>query len=453
MSVAEQISEFGLSLKLEQIPEAVRLRAKGCILDTLGVCLASAHFDFAAMVADVVLGMDGKKESTVIGWGAKVPKVNAALVNGSLAHGADYDDTHGGSRLHPSASVVPAALAVSEAIVSDGRSTLEAVVVGLETVTRIGMSGVSAAGFHQRGIHPTTLCGGFAAALVAGKLLGLDVERSAWALGIAGGMASGLFEYMAEGTWGKRIGPGWAAHGGIIAAELAKKGFSGPRTVFEGKAGLYRSHLGEGNYDLDQLTKGLGEEWQTLSIAAKRFPCCHRNQIHVGLALGIQAQQGIKGSEIAEVQCGVDRLAPPLVCEPWIEKQQPRDGYAAKFSLPYCVAAALSRGRLTMQEFEPAVISDKQVLGLAKRTSYFVDETLDPVRFPGWLKIRMKDGRILEARREREELAGWPEIRTKFLENVSPKLRGGSAIRVVEMVERLERLSDVTELMDLCLKA
>lgn len=454
MTYAERLSDFGLGLGLEQIPEVVRIRAKGCILDVLGLCLSSSHLDYAAMVAEFALHMGGREESTIIGWGARVPMANAALVNGSSAHGVDYDDSHAPSRLHPSASVVPAALAVCEATGSSGRSALEAVVVGLETVTRIGMAGVSTSkagvsteGFHQRGIHPTTLCGVFSAALIASKLLGLDVRHSSWALGIAGGMASGSFEYLAEGTWGKRIGPGWAAHGGLIAAQLAAKGFTGPRTIFEGKAGLYRSHLRENHYDLDQLVKGLGEHWQSLLIATKRFPCCNRTHAHIGLALAIRSEHGIAGSDIDAVECTVDRLAVPLVCEPWAEKQRPQSEYAAKFSLPYCVAAALVKGRLTMQEFEAGVVNDEDILGLAKRTVYRVDEKLDPKEFPGRLKVRMKDGRIMEARKDRDILLEWPEIRAKFMDNALPKLGDAGAARVAGMVEEIEELSDVRELM------
>ncbi len=454
MVYAEQLSEFGLGLTLDQIPETLRARAKGSILDTLGVCLISSHLDFAEMVAEYVLDVEGKKESTVIGWGAKVPMANAALANGSFAHGLDYDDSHAPSRTHPSSCVVPAALAMCESRGLSGRSLLEGVVVGLEAMTRIAMAGlsyeregVSTKGFHQRGIHPTILCGVFGAALVSSRFLKLNVQRSSWALGLAGGMASGSFEYLAEGTWGKRIGPGWAAHGGIIAAQLAAKGFSGPRTVFEGKAGLFRSLLGDGNYDLEQLVSGLGRDWQALSTGVKRFPCCHRTHAQIEIALALRSTHGIVASEIDAVECTADSLAVALVCEPWAEKVRPQTEYGAKFSLPYCVAAALVKGRIGIQEFDPDAVGDEEILRLAKKMTYRVDEKLDPAEVPGGVKIRMKNGDVFEAVKERDSFAQWPEIRDKFMQNTSARLGDATADRIAAMVEKLEELPDIGGLM------
>ena len=457
MIYAEHISDFGLGLTLEQIPEALRTRIKGSILDTLGVCLVSSHLDYAGMVAEYVLDAAGRDEATVIGWGKRVPMANAALANGSFAHGLDFDDSHNPSRTHPSSCVVPAALAVCEATGASGRSLLEAVVVGLESMTRIAMAGVSfdkggvnTEGFHQRWIHPTILCGIFGAALSASKLLKLDVQHSSWALGLAGGMASGSFEYLAEGTWGKRIGPGWAAHGGLIAAQLAAKGFSGPRTVFEGKAGLFRSRLREDNYDLNQLVMGLGTKWQALSIGVKRFPCCHRNHAQIESALALRSKHGIVVSEIDAVECIVDRLAVELVCEPWAKKLRPQNEYAAKFSLPYCVAAALVKGRVSIHEFDAGVVGDEDILRLAMKMTYTVDEKLDPAEVPGGVKIRMKNGDVFEALKEQDSFAEWPEIRAKFMENTSQKLGDVAAARVAGMVERIEELPDVRDLMRQC---
>ncbi len=447
---ADRFSAFATSLRLRDIPEPVLLRAKGCVLDVLGICLASASQAYVNSVASVFIDMGGKPESSLIGWPASLPMANAALVHGSMSHGTDFDDTHPGGRMHPSSVIVPTALAVAQAQGASGARVLEAVVAGLECMIRIGKAGESEDGFHHRGLHPTTLCGVFAAALSAGSLLGLSAQQCSWAQGLAGNMASGSTEFLADGSWGKRIGPGWAAHGGIIAAQLAARGFTGPPSIYEGQWGLYRSHLREPFYDLSLLDQGLGSEWELLRLSARLFPCCARAPTHVSLALEMLAQEHIDPAQIASIECGVDRMATTVVCEPWSEKIDPADGYAAKFSLPYCVAAALLRGRLTMAEFEDSTVRDPLIGQLMQTMSYKVQPDFDPAKFPAALLITLKDGRMVQRTRLDAGVAGWPELRAKFQANAQPVLGAARTNLLADQVANLETLTDVSALMAGC---
>ena len=239
-SASEVLAEFATATRWSDIPPPVAEAAKLHLLDVLGVALASSTMPFARIVLQTATGLGGAGESAVIGFPDRLPPVWAALVNGTLAHGIDYDDTHEAGVVHVSCSVAPAALAAAAGV--DGARFLTALVLGMETAARLG---IAAAGrLHDHGFHPTGVCGAFAATVVAGVLADLPGPRLVDALGLSGSMASGLLEFLTDGTWSKRIHAGWAAHSGLVAARLGAEGFRGPRQVLDGRFGFYPSHLG-----------------------------------------------------------------------------------------------------------------------------------------------------------------------------------------------------------------
>src|SRR5262249_51474640 len=386
---------------------------------------------------------------TVIGYRHRLPAVWAALVNGTLAHGLDYDDTHTESVVHVSASVVPAALAACEEAGADGRALLTALAAGMEANIRIGL--VARGGFHARGFHPTGICGTFASALAAGKVAGLDREQLADALGLAGSQAAGSLEFLTDGTWAKRIHAGWAAHGGLIAARLAAAGFTGPRGTFDGRFGLYRSHLGGGDWDMAQLTSALGQHWELLNIGLKPYPCCHFNHAFIDCAAALRQQGGVSADEIEEVECFIAAREVPVVCEPAASKRAPQNDYDAKFSLPYTVASMLQRGHVSVDDFTEAAIRDPAVLALAQRVVYREDHGSDfPRRFPGWLRIRLRNGRVLEHREpinrgSAERPLAESEVGEKFRRNAARVPPPAQAERVIALVAALEDCRNVTE--------
>lgn len=453
-SYAEQMSDFVAALRFTDLPPAVVRNGKLRILDILGICLASAQMDFARFSVATMQEWGGKEESSVIGFTGRLPMVNAALANGLTAHGLDYDDTHTESITHASACVVPTALAVGEAVGASGKEVLTAAVAGWETLTRIGMAAPGR--FHSRGFHATSICGTFAAALTAGKLLGLSPATLSNALGICGSLTSGSFEYLADGSWVKRLHPGWAAHAGIVAALLAQKGFSGPHTIFEGRFGLYRTHLGEGEFALERLTAGLGDTWETLNISFKPYPCCHYNHAFIDCVRFLQERHAIRAEEVAEVECLIGEGQVPIVCEPAEIKHRPQTPYHAQFSLPFAVALMLKEGRVGIDEFSEERLRDEELLALARRVTYTVDPTSSfPTHFPGWVKIRLKDGRIVEHQEPYNR--GGPvrpltegELIDKFVANARRTLAKERVERIREGTLALDGCQDIRDLTALC---
>lgn len=268
---SQKLGDFVENLGFHDVPKDVVEEAKLHILDTLGVALATYGMDFARIILEVSKSLGGPPESTAIGSGERLPAPNAALVNGTMAHGLDYDDMHREAALHLSAFVVPTALAVSEAQERSGKTAIVGVVAGYEVGARLGLAG--SVKLLLRGWHPTGVLGAFASAAVTGSILGLTAKQISTAMGIVGSQSSGLAQWIEEGSWTKRMHPGWAAHSGIIAGLLAHKGYDGPQRIYEGKKGVYNSYFGEGNFDLERLTQGLGRRWETKQICYKLYPC------------------------------------------------------------------------------------------------------------------------------------------------------------------------------------
>ena len=453
MALARELARFAADLAFERIPPevvaSVRLRA----LDILGIALAASTGETAPALRGALEGWTAGQGGpcTVVGTKLGAPAPLAALANGALAHGLDFDDTHAASITHASAVVLPTVLALGEAAGADGRRAVTAAVAGLEAITRLGMAAPGA--FHARGWHATAVCGAFAATLAAGRLEGLDADRLAAALGIAGSLASGVLEFLEDGSWVKRLHPGWAAHSGIVAAGLARGGFTGPATILDGRFGFYRTFLG---VEPDPAPfRTLGTEWETPRIGFKPYPCCHYNHAYLDCALALRHAHGLTPEAIAAVECRVPAGEVPIVCEPREAKLRPRTPYDAQFSLAYSVAAALVDGRVGLDTYAPARIADERVLALAARVTHAVDpDSRFPDGFPGWVRVRLRDGRVLEAREPdgrggaRRPLEPQAVVE-KFRDNAARALPPPAVTRVEEAAQGLDALADVGSLMRL----
>jgi len=447
MALARELARFATGLAFEDLPpsvvESVRLR----VLDVLGIALAASRGEMAPSLRGALEGWGGTQGGacTVIGTALTAPPPLAVLVNGALAHGLDFDDTHAASITHASAVVLPTALALGEATGASGRTTVTAAVAGLEGIARLGMAAPGA--FHERGWHATAVCGAFAATLTAGRLSGLDADRLVAALGISGSLASGVLEFLEDGSWVKRLHPGWAGHSGIVAAGLARAGFTGPASILDGRFGFYRTFLGR---DPDpEPFKALGREWETLRIGFKPYPCCHYNHAYLDCALTLRNAHGLTPDSIDAVECLVPAGEVPIVCEPREAKLRPRTPYDAQFSLPYSVAAALVDGRVGLGTYSQERIADARVLALAARVAHTVDpDSKFPDGFPGWVRVRLTDGRVLEAREPdgrgsvRRPLALHAVVE-KFRDNAAHALPPDAVARLEEAVLGLDDLSDV----------
>lgn len=449
-SISTALAEHIAALPPQALPAAVVARVKRHLLDVLGVALAAAAEPFAAQARAAVEALaGGSGTATVIGGTDGLPAPWAALLNGVLAHGLDYDDTHEAAVTHVSCSVAPAMLAAAAQHGSDGAAALTALAVGMETAVRVGL--VARGAFHDRGFHPTGVCGAYACSVVAGRLAGLDATRMAHALGLAGSMASGTMEFLTDGSWAKRIHAGWAAHAGLTAAALAGSGFSGPRETFEGRFGLYRSHLGDGDWDAAGITRDFGTRWHLLDIALKPYPCCHMTHAFIDAAAALRAA-GIGAADVAAVECHIHPREMPVVCEPVAGKQTPQTDYDAKFSLPYTVAAMFVRGHVDLDDFTPAAIADPAVLELARRVTCLPDPAADyPRCFPGRLRVRLRDGRWLEHdepvnRGSSLRPLGDGDVGAKFRRNAARVLAPEQVDAVADAVADLDGAPDVSAL-------
>jgi 2-methylcitrate dehydratase PrpD len=442
MTAAERFAAWALELDLDDVPPAVVQDAKLHVLDVLGCGLAAHGLGIATEGRTAMSQLGGEPEASVIGLAAALPAPNAAFANAMLCHGLDFDDTHSDSVSHVSTVVVPTALAVAEARGASGRELLAAVVAGNEIVTRIGMATPGA--FHRRGFHPTAICGIFGATAAAARLGGLTPADAASALGIAGSMASGLFAYLDDGTPTKPIHPGWAAHGALLAARLAELGAEGPPGVLEGRFGVFHAFV-DTRIDLEPQLADLGERWETPRIAFKAYPACHFS--HGSLGATATLIDGIDPREIDDILVTVPEAGVSLVLEPAATKVAPRTGYEGKFSLQYSTAAMLVHGRVGLSTYTPEALADAGVLELARKVRYETKEYASyPAAFPGGVRIRLRDGRTVEA--DCPYQLGAPEnpmsetqVREKFRENAA--LDNGGFDRLEETVLALDEAVDV----------
>lgn len=449
------MGRFARGLKLADVPRDVVDKAKLVFLDTLGIALASSTMDFGAMVTAVAQKLGGDKHSVVIGSPHRVAAANAVLANGTLAHGLDYDDTLEEAIVHTGSCAWMTALAVAEAVQASGKALLEAAVVGTEVLCKVGL--VAPGKFHARGFHPTGVCSTFGAAAAAGKLYGLDSDQWVDAFGLCGSQSSGIIEYLADGTWTKRIHPGWSAHGGVIACLLAQTGFRGPAQVFEGTHGFFNGFGGKNDYRYEKLLE-LGALWEIPKLAFKSYPCGSISHPYMDCALKIKQKYAPVPERIAQVVCRTAEGPVHRLWEPLADKQKPVSSYGAKFSLPYSLAVMLIRGRAGLDEFTDAAIGDSEVLKLAGKVRYVLDPKIDyPRHFSGHVKVILDDGSVLEENQAHprgglEDPLPPQEIAEKFRANARLALPSERAEKIIDAVGRLEELPSIAPLTDLLVR-
>jgi 2-methylcitrate dehydratase PrpD len=392
-AIAEILAQDIAALAPARLPPAVRSKCEDLLIDVAGLCLTARREDY---VKAALAGWDDEGPCTAIGHARTMSAAGAAFVNGTAAHGEDFDDTFEGGPVHAGAVIVPAVLAACERHHPDGSSALLGIAVGIETICRLSV--VVPKAVHKAGFHPTAVFGAMAAAAGVGAALGLDRRQLVDALGIVGSMAGGIIEYLAEGAWTKRLHPGWAAQSGLRAALLARAGFVGPRTVFEGVHGLFHgfAHTTEGDYDA--LTGDFGDKWVSETLAFKPYPCGTMTHPYLDCARRLGAK-GIKAEEIKEVVCEVGEGTVHRLWEPLAVKQRPPNGYAGKFSTPYCIAAGFVRGNVGLDAFTDDAVREQRVLALAAKVRYQIDpQNPYPNNFTGHIRAVLADGRVVEER-------------------------------------------------------
>ena len=391
-SVAEDLAERVSRIEARLLPAAVRDTCERLLIDVVGLCVAARGRNY--MTAACAAWPDAGP-ATVIGFAQTRSAAGAAFVNGTAAHGEDFDDTFEGGPVHAGAVVVPAVLAVAEHEGLRGPAALVGIAVGAEVMCRLSL--VAPKAVHKAGFHPTAVFGAIGAAAAAGAALQLGQRQLVDAMGIAGSMASGIIEYLADGSWTKRMHPGWAAQSGLRSAMLARAGFTGPRTVFEGAHGLFHgfAHTRDGNYGA--LLDGFGECWLMQTLAFKPYPCGTMMHPYIDCARRLHGR--IDPHEVVELVCEVGEGTVHRLWEPLAQKQRPPNGYAAKFATPYGIAAGIINGDVGLDAFTDAAVGDPAVRALAAKVRYEIDPANPyPNAYTGHIRARLRDGRIVEER-------------------------------------------------------
>src|SRR5438309_1967863 len=393
ISVAEMLAEKIAALKPGSLPAPTRTKCEDLLIDVVGLCVTARNEDY---IASALGGWDDDGPCTAIGHKRTLNAAGAAFVNGTAAHGEDFDDTFEGGPVHAGAVIVPAVLAACERHNADGPKALIGIAVGTEVLCRLSL--VVPKAVHKAGFHPTAIFGAMGAEAGVIAALGLNARQTVDALGIAGSMAGGIIEYLAEGAWTNRLHAGWAAQSGLRAALLGRQGFVGPRTVFEGVHGLFNGFAHTTNGDYDALTGDFGTRWVTDTLAFKPYPCGTMAQPYIDCARRLAAR-GVRPEDIDAIVCEVAEGTVHRLWEPLADKQRPRNGYSAKFATPYLLATGFVHGGVGLGAFTENAIGDARVLALAAKVKFLIDpQNPYPNNYTGHIRAAMKDGSVIEER-------------------------------------------------------
>jgi 2-methylcitrate dehydratase PrpD len=461
VKLIESLARFAEETTFEKLPSVVVTSVKQRFLDTIGICLASAAESLGDGVADLIEVWGGRGEASLISRVGHYPAPNAALYNGTLAHSLDFDDTHLPSILHPSATIIPATLAMGEALGASGRDAIVAAAIGYEVCVRLGMAGydpqLGNSIFFEKGWHATSICGALAAAAIGAKLLKLDASKIASAMGIAASMASGLLEANRVGGSVKQLHCGWAGHSGITAALLAQRGYTAPATILEGRFGFYTAFC-DGKFNPSQLTDNLGKHWVTPEIFFKPYPSNHFTHAAIDAALAFKQTHQFKIDEIESIELGAASAPLRTIGEPRERKIKPQSGYHARFSGPFAVATALLKSSglgVSFENFTDKTAHDPIHLALAAKVTTFVDaecERVYPNQFPAVLRIHLTSGETWEKRVMANR--GGPgnpmsdeELFVKFRLNAERCIPASQVTPLAETIQSLDRLGRIGEMM------
>jgi 2-methylcitrate dehydratase PrpD len=460
VALAERLGEFAAAHPYDTLPDEVRDSVRRRVLDVIGLCAAATPLDTSQAAIAWARAQGGAAQSHAVGVPEALPANEAAFVNGVLAHSLDYDDTHLPSILHPSASVVPAALAAAESAGAPGRDVIAAVAAGLEICVRLGMAGYDREEgnslFFERGQHATSICGAIAGAASAALLLGLGVPGVTNAMGVAVSMASGVIEANRTGGTVKRLHCGWAAHAAVSAAQLVQRGFTGPPTALEGRFGFFEAFL-SGRFAAEELTAGLGTRWEVPGIFFKPYPANHFTHTGIDAAIALR-ERGLRPEQVRRIILGVAAPTVRTIGEPIDVKRTPDTGYSAQFSGPYTATAALLGGGglgLALDDFTDELARDPRRRELMATVDVVGDDRcteIYPYQFPAVLTVETVDGSTLE-----EQVLvnrGGPgrpltaeELTRKFNDNAGRVLDADATRAIEEAVWKLDQLADVADVL------
>jgi 2-methylcitrate dehydratase PrpD len=455
---ATQLGEWVSAVTFDDLPADVVEATKRRLLDVMGLVLAGSGTPFGQSTRAAALALSPKGPCRVYGTGEQLGLGTAAFTNAALAQALEFDDTHIESIVHMSSPSVASALALSETRPISGRELILAIALSNEIACRVGC--VAPGQFHKRGLHPTALFSPFGVAYAIGKMLGLDAAALASAAGIAGSSAAGLLERWVDGTQTKFLHSGAAAQNGIAAALLAANGSTGPAAVFEGRFGLFASHLQDERVktDYDRLVGDLGTRWESRHSSFKPYPAAHVLHPYLDALFKARHDYRFEAADVVNIECPVAAFIVPIVCEPVAEKIAPASDAHCRVSLQHTIAEALVFKDLGRHAYADARRTDPAVRALAPRIGHYVDPGFPgPGRFKGAIHVNLRDGRQLTVTQEYnlgspENPMSDAELLAKFDDNASDLLSDDARFHLAEWIHHVETLADASTLVDLSIR-
>ncbi|NWF54197.1 MAG: MmgE/PrpD family protein [Syntrophaceae bacterium] len=451
MEVTKKLADFIVSTVLGNIPPEAREIGKRIILDLLGVSLAGSRDPMSRIMTEYIKDTGGRPRASVWGKKFRTSSSLAALANGTFGHALDYDDINRNMRGHPTVPVLPAALAAGEEAKASGKELLEAFIIGVEVETKLG-AGMNPHLF-ENGWHPTAILGAMGAAAAAARLFNLSGEKVCMALGIAGSLASGLRQNF--GTMTKPLHAGRAAQNGVMAAQLARRGYTADPGIVEAKLGYANAFSGAGKYDLNKIVANLGDPFDIVSpgVGLKRYPSCARTHPAIDAMLDLVVQNDIQPEDVEAIACAGTYTTPTMLIH-----SRPRTALEGKFSLEFCMALALMERRVALPDFKDQKVQDPKIQELIRKVTFSVRPDLNSLEQSGnpstTVKVTLKDGRVYT--KTVDEARGTPgnpltagEVKDKYRQCVKGIQSKKDMEKTIELVEGLENLKRISTLADL----
>jgi len=452
MTITDRLSEFVAGLSVSDIPADVILRARMLVLDCVGSIVRARHDSESTPALLAVVTATGLDHGSahVFGDPAGYAPAAAVLLNASLAHSLDFDDTHAEAIMHAAAPIVPAALGAAEIVAASGADTLAGIVAGYEAGLRVALA-LPAGAHYDRGFHPSATCGAFGAAAAAARVLGLDAASTASAFGIVLSQTAGSLQFLANGAWTKRFQVGWAGMAGFMAAMLAREGFKGAAEPIEGKHGFLRAYAPAP--EPERVLAGLTTEWELMRTGVKPYPSCRWAHAGIDAALSLREMHGLRAGAIQSATLGISRAGMLLVGQPAERKAAPGNIVDAQFSGPFVIASALATGKVDWGSY--GLLNDPKIRSLMQRIACENDPEIEaefPANMSGKLTVKAEGQTytktVIVPKGEPDNFLSESELHAKFSSLADAVLGDERAARLADAVLTLDQLNAATTLFE-----
>jgi len=435
-SITEDFVNWSVNLREDEVPVEVKKKLKMILLDSFGLMIATRNQKY---IKSLMNSFTESGKCFAIGHKQTLSPFDAITINGTAIHGEDFDDTFEGTPVHIGSVIIPSILAAAQFFNLKSDEIISGIAIGSELICRLAL--VSPTAIHRQGFHPTAILGALGASMGISRAIGNNKNQTVSALGIVGSMTSGIIEYLAEGTWTKRLHPGWAAACGWKSSLFGKNNFLGPRTVLEGEHGVFKAFASNKiNPDFSLINDQLGLKWYSSDLALKPYACGTMTQPYIDCAVKVRNELDLEN--ISEIICKVGEGTVHRLWEPLVEKQNPSSAYSAKFSVPFCIAIGLKYGKAGLEEFSDKKIKDKQLLNLASKVKYEIDPNNEyPENYTGEIIVKTNEGKQIQViqdglRGGKKNPMSYNEVENKFNENLKfGKLNSENHIKIKSFVD------------------